>query len=111
MFKIITYVFQVKKGIEKPDEFVTDVSFSLLQGFFVASFIILVLITVLLGFLGVHFDSSFLKIFATLFLIVLGIDVVVYIKVKKVFSHLSKKVVDYGKKTYQKQQSRIIDVE
>ena len=111
MLKTIVYIFQAKKGMDHPDELVSDVSFGLLGSFFVASFVILGILTGILCFVGFYFDLGFFKVFGVLFGMVLGIDIIVYTKVKKYFKRTSKRVVDYSKNEYQKQKSNVIDIE
>lgn len=111
IFKYIGYAFQAKRGLENPGELVSDISFGPVQLFFILSFIALGLITVLVGFLGIHFDSIIFLILSFLFLMVLIIDIWIYRRVKRFFTSLGKRVVDVSQSVYKKTTSKISHLE
>ena len=102
IFKYIGYALHAKRGIERPDEFIADISFAPLETFFIVSFIILGLITLGLGFLAFLYASNILLIFALLFLTVLSIDIFFYIKIRRAFIGMGKKVQSFSKKKMSK---------
>ena len=111
IIKYIDFAFKAKQGYSAPDELLSETSFSFIESFFISSFIILGIIAGGLGILAFSQGSNFALFFAILFLLVLVFDVWVFIKIKKIFKKLSKKVVDYSKNVYSETKSRIIDVE
>ena len=112
MFKYIGYAFKTKKGIDRTNEFVTDVSFGPLEGIFIISFIILGIVTLGLGFLSFFYLSNLALFFFILFLLILVFDIWIFIKVKRFFSKLSKKTVDFSQKKYKEfSDEKVVDVE
>ncbi len=97
VFTIIDYVLKAKQGVEKPEELLADTSFSFLEFFFYVSFALLGLFTAALWFFTFFKESAILGFFATLFSLALAFDIFLFIKIKKFFARMSKKIVDYGK--------------
>ena len=111
IFKIIGYAFKAKQGADNPSELVSETSFAFIEGFFIISFIILGISTAGLGFLAFYYGSNIILIFSLLFLLALSFDIWVFIKIKKIFNKISKKVVNYSKEKYhQVVDNNIIDI-
>lgn len=101
MFKYIKYFFDARSAYEKPDEFLADTSFGIVQGFFILSFIVLGLLGG--GFIaaGIHYDQGFMRFIGILLVSILALDIFVFIRVKKNISRIAKRTVDYGRKQVQ----------
>ena len=84
---------------------VDDVFWSFALEFIIVSFIILGLIVGGLGFVAFYYTSNTALLFAVLFFAILCFDIWVFLKVKRFFKKISKKMLHYSKKKY----SQIVD--
>ncbi len=112
MFKIFTlidYALKAKQGMEKPEDLLAETSFAFLEIYFYVSFAFLGLFTFCLWCFVIYFLSVIGGVFATLFSLALAFDIFIFIKVKRFFERMSKKIVDYGKDQFI--QTRIIEVD
>ncbi len=109
IFKYIRYFFQAKKGMNKPDELMTDLSFGIVEGFFVMSLLILGLLAGLAGFLGFYYDSGLLKFFMVLFVLVFIGDLVLLRVLKRGVGRIMKNMTSEVHKRMG--DNRIVDVD
>ena len=109
MFRYIKFIFDAKKGIEKPDELTTDLSFGLVEGFFILGLVISGLVAIASGFFGFRFELGFLKFIMMLsglfFVVCLGLMIVL----KRVVERIAKQATDSVK--HRINNHRIVDVE
>jgi ABC-type dipeptide/oligopeptide/nickel transport system permease subunit len=91
MFRYVKFIVDAKKGIEKPDELATDLSFGFVEGFFLLGIITSAVLAIAAGYFGFRFDLVFLKFIMVLaglfFLFFLGIMIVL----KRIIGNISKK--------------------
>ncbi len=112
IIKYISYAFKTKKGIQHTDELMTDISFGPVESFFILSFIFLGIITAGLGFTAFYFSSKIILFFAIMFLFVLSLDIWIFIKIKKFFISVNKKIVHYSQKKYKQFQTKnVVDID
>jgi len=110
IFKYIGYALKAKQGITKPDEFIADTSFGLIEGVFIISFIILGILSLGLLFLGFYYNIVGLIIFGVVLSLILGVDVAIYLKVKQYIRRVSKNITDIARNSMSQRQAIDSDV-
>jgi F0F1-type ATP synthase assembly protein I len=94
IFKYIDLARKAKQGYEQPNELLTDLSFGIVEGYFVASMIILSVVTGVSLWLGFFKDIIFFQIIFFLFLILLIGSIILFRIIKRTVARISKKVTD-----------------
>jgi F0F1-type ATP synthase assembly protein I len=94
ILKYIDLARKAKQGYEQPNELLTDLSFGIVEGYFVASMIILSVVTGVSLWLGFFKDIIFFQIIFFLFLILLIGSIILFRIIKRTVARISKKVTD-----------------
>lgn len=111
IFRVLKQVRDVKKGYQHPDEFLSDVSFGVIEAYFTTSFIVLGLLLTGTFWGGFIEGIFFLKVFFVLFLLITITVWFVFRGIKKFIARISKSMTDRARHTYNEVRSRnVIDV-
>lgn len=109
LLKYFGYITQAKQAYQKPEDFVSDTSFGLVQGYFTIVFIINLAIIGLSVWLGFFEDILFFKITTVIFIISLVIIIAIYRAIHKFIQRLSLQATQKTKEHLHRK--RPIDVE
>jgi hypothetical protein len=98
LLKYFGYFTQAKQVYQKPEEFLSDISFGLVQGYFTIVFIINLAVIGLSIWLGFFEDILFFKITTFVFIISLIVVIVIYRAIhrfiQKISLHVTKRAKD-----------------
>jgi len=109
MFRYIKFVLNAKKGLQKPDELAADLSFGLVEGFFILGLIIALVVAGLSGYFGYRFDYGFLKFLMVLSgLFFLGF-LALYVMLKKMITKATSNITHRVKNRIDN--NHVVDVE
>ncbi|MCA9353165.1 hypothetical protein KC901_03200 [Patescibacteria group bacterium] len=109
IFKYIGYALKVKQGVHAPEELLADTSFSIVEGFFVTSFVVFGTLAGGSLFLGFYYGYLFFKIVGILLSFILIVDIMMFRSVKRFVRNISAEMTHRVKSTISNHQT--IDVE
>lgn len=111
LFTFLGYLTQAKKAYEKPQELLSDISFGIIQGYFIISFIVFTLFSGLSIWFGFFKGILFFQFTSVVFVMALVTSIVVYLKLKRFVEIISNNITRNFKKRIPKNHHRVIDVD
>lgn len=108
IFKVIGYLLNIKKGIEKPDELLFETAAGLVGVYFTISFIILGVLTLVSGIFGFSKDIMALKILMVAFIISIIITLLIFMWLRKMIRRASEKIDSYAQPYTKKVQEKLV---
>ena len=102
MLRFIRYFYQakgIKESFENPDDFIKNTSMGFIEGYFVTAGIVLSFLTGLSLFVGYYFSLSFFIVVGYIFLGIVILTVLLYLRIRKLVTRLSRRAGGQARKT------------